>query len=176
MKRRESILLLGGIAMAEKFAAASSSVRLRLTFDEAKRILSAVLVNDLSRPIAVVTGDLQPCLLTLTGSPGTATPSDSRAIRKYDNTVYRSSFREVPPNGSLLLAAGRFSRGERLEWSLSWGPFRFENLVAGAWKAAAVFDSSADEWFDPESQSIRPAKNAWRGQVQSDTVTIHLPQ
>lgn len=172
MTRRHAIGWLAGGAMAQ--SAKPSAVKLELTYADRERKLTASLVNDLPRAIEVVAGDLQPCELALTGPRGAAPAADSRNVRKYDATVYRRSFQTVPSGGRLVLVEQSFEPRGASAWSLSWGPFVFENLAPGPWEAVATFDSLLDRWFDEESRTMETNRNAWTGQLRSNAVQCRL--
>jgi hypothetical protein len=154
--------------------AKAKAVKLELTYAGRERKLTASLVNDLPRAIEVVAGDLQPCQVALTGPHGAAPAADSRNVRKYDVTVYRRSFQTVPSGGRLVLVERSFEPRGASAWSLSWGPFVFENLAPGVWEAVATFDSVLDDWFDEASRTMQPNRNAWTGQLRSDAVECRL--
>ena len=137
--------------------------------------LKAMLVNRSSVPrSALCDGELQPSRLEIVSSTGKRVKAfDSRSIMKYDNTVHCRLFKSVQPGRDLEMGAVKFKKsGEGFE--ASWGPYRFETVPAGEYKARVIWTSEFDTCFDEETEQQRKLANVWLGRIQSNEVTLLL--
>jgi len=139
--------------------------------------LEAVLIN---RSVAVQTvlyqPDLQPSQLVLRDPSGReAPPFDERTRRKYDRSVAKAMYAEIPPGERLAIGSGRFRKGPE-GYELRWGPYRFSRIGAGAWSARVTFESKIDWVTDRKSGKREPYGKVWLGRVSSDEVRIELPE
>lgn len=139
-----------------------------------ERELRAIIKNQSTEPQMVLhDSDLQPSILMLTVQ-GKEVPSfDSRSIKKFDNTVYRSSYTTLPPEGELELGRAQFKASGRT-YQVRWGPYQFDQLAPGHYKARVGFKSDRDEWVDDDTEE-RGKHQLWKGMVLSNEVEVHLP-
>ena len=109
---------------------------------------------------------LQPVELVLEQGGVMLESFDTRAEAKFDNTVYRRMFKDLPANSTVLLTEGKIGADR----SLRWGPFLFTNLKPGIYHAHAVWHSETDEYFDPRTKRTGTVRGVWKGTVKSITV------
>lgn len=151
----------------------AAPIELRLRVDPGPT-LTAELHNASPAPLSVVTDSvLQPAELVLTGPSGAVTPFDTREIQKFDNTVHEASFTTVAPGATVPLGTGKVT-GSGGNASLQWGPFRFESLPPGAYRAKVVLKSTITEYVDDAGQRVKKA-DAWTGTVTSPEVALQVP-
>ncbi|MEK7406568.1 MAG: hypothetical protein AAB225_15810 [Acidobacteriota bacterium] len=148
-------------------------VELKLT---AGPTLEAVLHNRSGVPINVLDAEeIQPTRLMLINAAGKElTPFDERTRRKFDRTVYKSSFETLAPGEHLELGSETFEKISPRLYTLRWGPFHFRRIPAGLWKARVVFESRIDRAIDDDSGRSVPVGKVWKGVVQSNTVEVRL--
>ncbi len=136
--------------------------------------LVAVLHNASSAPHAVVAdSQLQAAELVLVGPKGAATAFDTRSVEKFDNTVHEYSFTTVAGGADAPLGDAKV-QGSGGSAVLQWGPFRFESLPPGSYKAHVVLDSVLNEYQDDNHKRVKKA-DAWVGKVTSNEVTFQVP-
>lgn len=118
---------------------------------------------------------LQPSRLEVTQADGSLAPSfDTRATKKFDNTVRKSAFRRLDPGGELPLFQLSVSETDSA-YELRWGPYRIGPLPRGKYSAAVVWEAHETHYFDEESQKKRALDGAFVGTVRSATVAFDLP-
>jgi hypothetical protein len=139
--------------------------------------LEAALVNRSGTLQAVLYhADLQPSRLVLKGPAGTeVTPFDERTRRKYDRSVSRAMYVEIPPEGRLGIGGGQFRKFPD-GYELRWGPYRFSRIAAGAWTARVTFESRIDWVTDRKTGKRAPYGKVWLGSASSDEIHFELPQ
>jgi len=118
---------------------------------------------------------LQPSRLEVTGADGSLAPSvDSRATKKFDNTVRKSAFRRLDAGATLpLFELEAIERESAFE--LRWGPFRIGPLRRGSYTATVVWDSRETHYLDEDTQKKRVQEGAFVGTVRSAAVSFRLP-
>jgi hypothetical protein len=120
--------------------------------------------------------DLQPSKLVLTDATGREiTFFDVRSIEKFDNTVYRRLYAELLPGKEQLLHEEKFRADGKGRYKILWGPYQYEGLTAGSYKAHVRWTSALDSWFDEETKQKGRMDNIWKGQIKSNEVEIRLP-
>lgn len=137
--------------------------------------IRAVLVNRSQAALPVLTGaDLQPSQLKLISAAGRK-PSyfDSRDIKKFDNTPYCHRFQNLAPGRELELGTARFKKSGS-EFSASWGPFTFDQLPAGDYRAEVSWRSEYEQCFDESTKQMRKVPSIWTGVVRSNEVSLQL--
>jgi hypothetical protein len=137
--------------------------------------LRAVLINHSDVPQVILHDPkLQPSRLDLNGPDGEPVDAfDSRRVKKFDNTIRCEQLRTIPAPGEIEFGAVRFRRGGQ-GYAVTWGPFEFEDLPAGAYTARIVWESTADSCLDESTQEQRKLR-LWLGEVRSNEVTLRLP-
>ena len=118
---------------------------------------------------------LQPSALELRTSDGKLlSATDSRANKKFDNTVHRESFQRLEPGAELPLFELRVvPRGELFE--LKFGPFRFFSVPRGQYQARVVWESTRDRYLDPATGKLQALPGVWLGKVSSNPIELTLP-
>lgn len=144
-------------------------LELELRLENGNRLV-AVLRNNGSKPYAVVadTG-IQPVALLLTGPQGEVKPFDSRMVQKFDRTVRENTFTTLAPGATEQVQFANVQGG-----ALRWGPFQFESLPPGNYKARAILDSQIADYSDGNGGSTKKA-DAWIGKVTSNEVSFQIP-
>jgi len=139
--------------------------------------LAAALVNRSgTAQAALYHADLQPSRLVLKDSSGNeASPFDERTRRKYDRSVSRGMYAEIPPGGRLAIGSGQFRKLPD-GYELRWGPYRFSRMGAGAWTARVTFESRIDWVSDRKTGKREPYGKVWIGSASSDEVRFELPE
>lgn len=134
-------------------------------------MLRATIKNVSSSPQPLLHNtDLQPSSLALTAPDGThPAPFDARSIKKFDNTVHAESFTGIAAGQQTRLFEERVKKGE-----LTWGPYRWTKLPAGAYKARVVFVSAIDSYKDDTGKQLRHP-GVWLGCVESNAVEFSVP-
>jgi hypothetical protein len=134
-------------------------------------MLRATIKNVASSPQPLLHNtDLQPSNLELTAPDGARpAPFDSRSIKKFDNTVYAESFTSIPAGQQTQLFEERIKKGE-----LTWGPYRWTKLPAGAYTARVVFVSAIDSYKDDTGKQVR-RPGVWLGCIESNAVEFKMP-
>jgi hypothetical protein len=137
--------------------------------------LKATLINRSRAAIPVIQSeDLQPSQLSLTSSDGKQQPFfDERSLMKYDNTPYCHLFASLAPGQRLDLESARFKKSAG-KYATAWGPYSFDNLVPGDYRAQVTWRGLFDECFDEDTQKPRKIPGAWTGEVQSNEVKLRL--
>lgn len=136
----------------------------------------SVLRNPTARAYWVLHSSLlQPSRLEIRDAKGNVVPSfDTRAIKKFDNTVEKSAFREVKAGGELPLFDLVVIQQDAL-WELRWGPFSMTALRPGDYTGVVVFESRVSHYFDAQRGAERELPNVWLGTARSDAVAFRLP-
>jgi len=137
--------------------------------------LKAVLVN-LSRVPQKLLDDphLQASTLELISSTGREhKPYDSRRIMKYDTTPYCGLFQPLAPGKKLVLESVRF-RKLRDGYAAAWGPFNFEEIPPGDYRAVVTWRNERARCVDEGTRRMRTLPTVWQGFVRSNEVTLHL--
>jgi len=149
---------------------------IRLTATEGPG-LRAVLRNE--SPVEQVflhESNLQPSRLVLVNGSGVeATAFDSRSVKKFDNTVLEAMYARLAPGSEAPFGEVRFTRGGD-GFEVTWGPFQFEKLPPGAYKARVVWKSAQDSWTDTEAGTHGRVAGIWLGEVRSNEVDLILPR
>lgn len=137
--------------------------------------LAAWLINRAPTPLPVLHDlRLQASRLVLRGADGVEVePFDRRALMKFDPRVYCNLFRPLAPGGDLKLAEIRFEK-EDDAWTLTWGPYAFEELTAGSYTARISWTSAAADCQDDAEAEPHPVPGVWLGTVTSNEVTVVL--
>lgn len=131
--------------------------------------LVAVLHNHGTAAVSVVADSrLQPVRLELTGPSGRVEGFDTRMVQKFDATVYENSFTTLAPGQDAQVQFANVQDG-----GLQWGPFKFESLPAGTYKAQAVLDSRVEDYQDANGKPAKKA-DAWTGTVRSNEVSFQV--
>ncbi|MFO0587368.1 MAG: hypothetical protein U0441_07510 [Polyangiaceae bacterium] len=146
----------------------SSPLDLVLRVEGGNRLV-AVLHNHGGAAVSVVADSrLQPVQLELTGPSGRVEGFDTRMVQKFDATVYENSFTTIAPGQDAEVQFANVQGG-----GLQWGPFKYESLPAGTYKAQAVLDSRIEEYQDAQKKPAKKA-DAWTGTVRSNEVTFQV--
>jgi hypothetical protein len=140
-------------------------------------LLKAVLVNRSSSEQKLLCGPrLQASTLELfsTTTGSRPKPYDSRKIGKFDATPYCHLFQTIEAGKKMLLAAVHF-RKSRDGYSGAWGPFNFDELPPGDYQARVTWLSERSQCLDDGTGKMSRLPSIWRGVIQSNQVTLHLP-
>ncbi len=134
----------------------------------------ATLKNTSRRPQPVLHSlDLQPSQLRLVNAAGQeVTPFDARAIKKLDNTVYRESFELLAPGAAMPLFTLEV-RGPGGRRTLRWGPFHYQNLGAGDYRASVVWVSEEQTYLDATGGLVT-MPGVTRGRFASNEITLFV--
>lgn len=117
---------------------------------------------------------LQPSRVVLVTAGGdTLEPFDKRSLMKFDGTLFCQSFRPLAPGAALDLGEARFARADG-GWSLTWGPFEYEELPAGRYTARLAWTSAAADCQETRAAEPRPVPGVWLGTVASNAVEVTL--
>lgn len=117
---------------------------------------------------------LQPSRVILVTAEGdTLEPFDRRSLMKFDGTLYCRSFHPLAPGAALDLGEARFARADG-GWSLTWGPFEYEDLPAGRYTARLAWASVAADCQESREAEPRPVPGVWLGDVASNPVEVTL--
>jgi hypothetical protein len=136
----------------------------------------AKLVNRSGAPAFVLhDAMLQPSRLELSNADGKPIAArDTRAVMKFDNNAYKESFQSVAAGGELALFELEISpSGQGFE--LGWGPFRFAAVPRGSYQARVSFESTRDQYLDPDTRRSHKLTGVWLGSAASNTVTLSIP-
>lgn len=119
----------------------------------------------------------QPSRLVLKSADGkTLKPFDSRAIMKRSNVLEADMYDSVEPGEADTLLDETFTASDDgTTWELSWGPFRYEGLVPGKYKAKVTWKSLKDSWSDSEAGTTGRVKGLWKGTLKSQELAFELP-
>jgi hypothetical protein len=123
-----------------------------------------ILHDDVAQPSSLV-------LLDAKGTPVAA--SDERGDAKPADGVGKSDFRAVASGGAVTLREEPFV-ADGARYQLHWGPYIFNGVPPGEYRAHAVFSSLADTWTDPKTHQHGVIKGLWKGRLQSNEVRITL--
>ena len=135
--------------------------------------LVAVLHNNASQPYSVVADiGIQPVTLTVEGPKGPVKAFDSRMVQKFDRTVYEHTFTTVAAGADEQVQFANI-RDDGGTASLKWGPFQFEDLPPGTYKARAELDSQIADYQDSNGGKAKKS-DAWLGKVTSNEVTFQV--
>lgn len=117
---------------------------------------------------------LQPSRVILVTAAGdTLEPFDRRSLMKFDGTLFCQSFHPLAPGAALDLGEARFIRADG-GWSLTWGPFEYEDLPAGRYTARLAWTSVAADCQETRAAEPRPVPGVWLGTVASNAVEVTL--
>ena len=165
--------LLAFSRKGKRTVAAESGLELRLEVNGLG--VQAMLINRSGALRSVLNNsDLEPSRLMLTSSAGKqVAPFDERTRRKFDTSVSLAMYSDIAAGGSLKLEQARFVKAPD-GYELSWGPFRFSEISAGAWKARLEFESNID-WITTGGKRVPAGKPVWKGKLLSNEVELHLP-
>jgi hypothetical protein len=156
-------------------AAAPSPLRIELTTSPGPG-LRALLVNasKIEQPV-LHDPRIQASRLVLVGEKTRrkAATTDTRRATKLDTTVRKENYELLPPGGSKLLCDERFAKGDDGIYRLRWGPYLFEKIEPGPYKAHVVFESERDTYT--QGGSPRRLEGVWKGTVKSNEISITLP-
>ena len=139
--------------------------------------LRASLVNRSSEEQAFLHDPyLQPSRLVLTNAKGdTLRAFDTRSIKKYDTTVYRSHYRRLDPDEAIVLLEAPFEPDDAGLYAIRWGPFAYAKLPAGRYTAEVEWNSGIDTWRDRTSGRDGRIESVWMGRIASNRVDVVLP-
>lgn len=98
---------------------------------------------------------------------------DSRLLMKIDNKPYCHLFQTAAPGSKLDLGTVQF-RKSRDGYSGQWGPFNFDELPAGEYRARVIWHSERAQCLDDSTGKMRALPSVWRGMVRSNQVTLQL--
>jgi hypothetical protein len=115
----------------------------------------------------------QPSRLRLSGSGGEVESFDTRSVMKFDNSVEPDDYARLDAGAGLPLGEASFER-RGSGWAIRWGPFEFEDLPAGKYRAQVEFESARDDAVDPESGEPTRVSGVWLGRVESPPVDVSL--
>ena len=162
------------VAKREKTMAPVSPFVLRLIVFDGPG-LRAELVNIDSKPHAFLHNAFhQPVKLTLKSSPGKIIlPSDSRRIEKRSLVVTPDMYVALKPGKTDSLLSADFIDDEGT-FQLLWGPFHYDGLHPGRYRASAEWKSTLDEWTDPETGNCGRKPAVWKGSLKSGEVEFEL--
>jgi hypothetical protein len=137
--------------------------------------VKAVLINRSQAALPVMRDvNQQPSQLKLVSAEGKKVRYfDDRALMKFDNTPYCYLFGSLAPKEKLELANARFTKAEG-GYAASWGPYSFDKVPPGEYRAQVTWRSELEACFDEETQQLRKLPGAWLGTVQSNEVTLKL--
>lgn len=137
--------------------------------------LRAVLVNRASSEQRLLhEPHLQASTLELISATGSQhKPYDSRMLKKLDTTPYCYLFQALGSGKKRALGSARFSRA-RDGYTGQWGPFSFDELPAGEYRARVIWHSERAQCHDPSTRQTRKLPSVWRGIVRSNQVTLRL--
>ena len=103
----------------------------------------------------------------------TLTAYDVRSNEKIDNTVYQYMFTSLESGTKIELF--------RLETTcaaennrVTWGPYRFENVDAGKYRARIRWTSLIDTFIDEETGEVHKMPHVWLGTVESKDVVFDI--
>jgi hypothetical protein len=99
--------------------------------------------------------------------------TDTRAVQKFDRTVYAGDFETIAPGGSKLLQDERFVKDDSGIYKFRWGPFLYEKLEPGEYKIQITWESEIDAY--QEGGKNVPMPGIWKGTVKSNAITVALP-
>ena len=117
---------------------------------------------------------LQPSRVILVTAAGdTLEPFDRRSLMKFDGTLSCQSFHPLAPGAALDLGEARFIHADG-GWSLTWGPFEYEDLPAGRYTACLAWTSVAADCQETRAAEPRPVPGVWLGTVASNAVEVTL--
>jgi len=158
---------------AETGSKTGNPFEIRLTASGSE--LKAVLVNrSSSKQVLFHEAHLQASTLELVSSTGSRhNPYDSRMLKKYDTTPYCSLFLTLPPGTKLSLGSARFKQ-TREGYAGQWGPFNFDELPAGEYRALVTWQSERAQCLDESTRQMRKLPAVWKGLVYSNQVTLRL--
>jgi len=137
--------------------------------------LRAVLVNHSQVSQTILHHHLlQPSRLDLVGQRNMRIePFDSRSIKKYDATIYCGYFKSLAPGKEIELGSIRFKRAGQI-FTANWGPYEFEELIAGTYTARVIWESAANTCVDEDTGQLRRLPTVWQGQLISNEVNLQL--
>lgn len=117
---------------------------------------------------------LQPSRVILVTAGGdTLEPFDKRSLMKFDGTLFCHSFHPLAPGAALDLGEARFARADG-GWSLTWGPFEYEDLPAGRYTARLAWTSVAADCQETREAKPRPVPGVWLGTAESNAIEVTL--
>ncbi len=158
-----------------KIAVNRPPMEIRLELSESLR-LQATLINhsSVTRPY-LHTRFYQQCklnLMPLDKEP--LIPFDYRS-RSVPAPLQREHFKFVDSGDSVSLQVAEFIAKEA-QYEITWGPFRFQNVPPGRYRAQVEWESHRDF---PESAGIYPdwggGQPVWKGNLHSNEVIFTLP-
>jgi hypothetical protein len=82
-------------------------------------------------------------------------------------------FQTVAPGSKLDLGTVHFRKAND-GYSGQWGPFNFDELPVGEYRARVIWHSERAQCFDEGSGKMRALPSVWRGMVRSNQVTLQL--
>jgi hypothetical protein len=123
-----------------------------------------ILHDDLAQPSLLV-------LLDAKGNP--VAVADERAGAKPAEGVAKRDFRVVTSGGAVTLREEPFV-ADGTRYQLHWGPYVFNGVPPGDYRARAVLTSTADTWTDPKTHQRGVIKGLWKGKLESNEVRITL--
>jgi len=137
--------------------------------------LEAVLVNRSSeKHLLLHDARLQVSTLELVPPiGGPPKPYDSRLISKYDTKLYCHLFVPLRPGTKFKLGSAQFQK-KREGFTGQWGPYIFDEVPAGEYKARVIWHNERDACYDESIQKMRKLPDVWRGMVRSNQVTLRL--
>jgi len=139
------------------------------------RKISAVLrnVSD-AEQLFLHTSLAQSSELVLSDSEGNDLSSfDTRSIKKYDNTIYRSYFEALAPAKQAEMFNAEF-KSERGGYKMRWGPWEFEGIQPGKYSVQVVWTSAIVDCVDDDTEEDVQMEGVWLGTVKSNSVEINL--
>jgi len=162
------------VAKRQKTMATVSPFVLRLIVSDGPG-LRAELVNIDSIPHAFLhNASHQPVRLTLKSSSGKIIlPSDSRRVEKRSMAVTPDMYAALTPGETDSLESADFIDDEGT-FQLLWGPFHYDELPPGKYRASAEWKSTLDEWTDPETGNCGRKPAVWKGSLKSGEVEFEL--
>jgi hypothetical protein len=168
------------VADSRPCPAGSAPLILRLFFRALLNpALRATMKSCSSKELRVLhDASLQPSILELTSPTGQLAPSsDSRAVSKFDDTVYSASFHPFAPGEERVIEEAPLLATQGA-YRAHWLSFDFSNLAPGVWKARVTFESNvveAVEGYRASAMKKVRVPNAWVGKIASNEVTFTLP-
>lgn len=149
--------------------------RIVVRVDSGKR-LEAVLENTSQvEQIYLIRSLIQPSRLLIRTRDGKELQAfDKRTTMKFDNTAYRAMFKTLRPGETAAIDSSTFKPDSKGGYSISWGPFTYENLPAGEYSVRVDWTSAITEAYDADTRSWEDIENLWLGTVISNEVQIQL--
>lgn len=116
---------------------------------------------------------VQPARLVLRDKRGrNVEPFDTRSVKKYDNAVHAWMYETLAPSGRRVLVEAAIERDAKRTYRIAWGPYIFEGLAAGPYRAHVVWESEHDTWTDDGVSG--EVEDVWKGTVVSNEVGLKL--